>query len=102
MPGMKRTLTLVIAATLALSACGGSDDEETPQQQTAARALTELMLRIRLVSYYPELTGTVPVRQLCRVAAGAGSAILAASAQRGPARERAFAELAHRWRAAPK
>jgi ribosomal protein S20 len=34
---MKRTLTFVIAAALALSACGGSDDEETPQQQTAAQ-----------------------------------------------------------------
>ncbi|WP_232343919.1 hypothetical protein [Actinoplanes awajinensis] len=74
----------------------------TSQQQAAARALTELMLRIRLVSYYPELTATIPVQQICRVAADAGNTILAASAKRGPAREHAFAELAQYWRAVPK
>ncbi|WP_203831085.1 hypothetical protein [Actinoplanes palleronii] len=74
----------------------------TSQQQAAARALTELMLRIRLVSYYPELTATIPAQQICRVTAGAGTAILAASDKHGPAREHAFAELAQHWRAAPK
>jgi hypothetical protein len=73
----------------------------TSQQRAAARALTDLMLRIRLVSYYPELAATIPVRQICRVAAGAGSAILAASAKRGSAREQAFADLVQQWRATP-
>jgi hypothetical protein len=57
--------------------------------------------QIRLVSYYPELAASVPVREISRVAAGAGGAILAASANRGPAREEAFAELAQRWRRIP-
>jgi hypothetical protein len=73
----------------------------TSPQQATARALTDLMLQIRLVSYYPELSATIPVQQICRVAAGAGSAILAASAKRGSAREEAFAHLVQQWRPAP-
>lgn len=73
----------------------------TSQQRAAAQAMTELMLRIRLISYHPALAATIPVQQICRVAANAGSAILAASAKRGPAREQAFADLAQQWCTSP-
>jgi hypothetical protein len=71
------------------------------QQRAAARALVVLMLRIRLVGYYPELAGGIPVRELCQAAAGAGTAILAAGARRRSARRVAFAELEQRWRRVP-
>ncbi|MEV4536477.1 hypothetical protein AB0J82_22085 [Asanoa sp. NPDC049518] len=73
----------------------------TPQQQAAARALMMLMVQIRLVSYYPDLAATVPVREICRVAAGAGSAVLTAGAKSKRASDLAFAELVHRWRPLP-
>jgi hypothetical protein len=73
----------------------------TTQQRAAARTLADAMLQIRLVSYYPELAATIPVRQICRVVAGAGSAILAAGAKRGSSREKAFADLSQRWRISP-
>lgn len=73
----------------------------TEQQRAAARALVTLMLRIRLVGYYPELAGGIPVRELCHAATGAGTAILAAGARRRAARHTAFAELAQRWRHLP-
>jgi hypothetical protein len=73
----------------------------TAGERAAARALAELMVRIRLVYYYPALAARVPVREICRAAAGAGGAILAAAARRGPARHRAFAELGQRWRRVP-
>jgi hypothetical protein len=73
----------------------------TAQQRAAARALTNLMLQIRLVSYYPALAATIPVRAMCGLAAGAGSAILAASAERGSAREESLAKLAQRWQLVP-
>jgi hypothetical protein len=76
----------------------GPTSSLTGQQRAAARAMTELMQRIRMVGYYPALAATIPVQQMCRVAADAGSAILAASAKRGPAREQAFADLAQQWR----
>lgn len=71
------------------------------QQRAAARALVTLMIRVRLVHYYPDLAASVPVGEICRVATGAGSAILAASAHHGPARRKAFAELDRRWRHIP-
>ena len=73
----------------------------TSQQQTAARALSDAMLQIRLVMYYPEFAATIPIRQLCRVVARAGSAILAAGARRGSGREEAFAAFGQRWRTTP-
>ena len=73
----------------------------TSQQQTAARALADAMLQIRLVGYYPESAATIPVRQICRVVAGAGNAILAAGTRRGSGREEAFTALAQRWRTVP-
>jgi hypothetical protein len=69
--------------------------------RAAARALVDLMLRIRLVDSYPELAAGIPLREICRAAAGAGGAILAAGAQRGPARRLAFARLVQRWRRIP-
>jgi hypothetical protein len=50
---------------------------------------------------HPRLTATIPLREICRVAAGAGSAVLAPLARRGSAREAAFAELVQRWHPAP-
>ncbi|GIG01130.1 hypothetical protein Cci01nite_62230 [Catellatospora citrea] len=73
----------------------------TAQQQAAARALHMLMLQVRLVGYYPHLAATVPVSEICRIAAAAGSAILAASAYRGAARDKAFAALEEQWRHVP-
>jgi hypothetical protein len=73
----------------------------TRRQRAAARALVTLMLHVRLVSYYPDHAARVPVREICRIAAGAGSAILAASARDGLARRKAFARLERRWRHVP-
>jgi hypothetical protein len=73
----------------------------TAQQKAAARALHLLMLQVRLVHYYPHLAATVPVREICRIAADAGSAILAASAPRGTARDNAFAAIEEQWRHVP-
>lgn len=71
------------------------------QQWAAARALVGLMIQIRFVHNYPERAATVPVLDICRIAAGAGSAIIAAGARRGFARRRAFTELSDRWRQVP-
>jgi hypothetical protein len=73
----------------------------TEERRAAAGALVDLMVRVRLVDYHPELAAGIPVREISRVAAGAGAAILAAGAKRGPARRRAFAELVQRWRGVP-
>jgi hypothetical protein len=73
----------------------------TGEQRAAARALTDLMVQIRVVGYYPRLAARTPVREICRIAAGAGSAILAAGATREPARRTAFAELVQRWQRVP-
>ncbi|GHJ47418.1 hypothetical protein Cs7R123_47600 [Catellatospora sp. TT07R-123] len=71
------------------------------QQKAAARALHTLMLQVRLVGYYPHLAAAVPLNEICRIAAVAGSAILTASAHRGPARDKAFAALEEQWRHVP-
>jgi len=73
----------------------------TSQQRATALALATLMRRVRLVFYYPKAAARVPVREICRTAAGAGTAILAASARQGAARRKAFAELEERWRHVP-
>jgi hypothetical protein len=73
----------------------------TSHERGAARALTNLMLQIRLVDYYPHLAARIPVREICRTAADAGTAILTASEHRGAARQQAFAELEQRWRRVP-
>ncbi|MEU7575319.1 hypothetical protein [Micromonospora sp. NPDC049240] len=73
----------------------------TAPQQAAARALVMLMSHARLVHHYPNLAAGVPILDICRVAADAGSAILAASARHGAARQNAFAELDQRWRHVP-
>ena len=73
----------------------------TEQERAAARALVNVMLRIRLVGYYPKLAGRIPVRELCEATAGAGTAILWAGTRRGPARHTAFADLEQRWRHLP-
>ena len=73
----------------------------TAQQRQAARALVDLMVRIRLVGYYPKMAAQIPVHEICRIAADAGGAILAASAYRGPARQQLFADLGQRWRCLP-
>jgi hypothetical protein len=73
----------------------------TSQQRAAAGALVTLMRHVRLVHYYLKMAARVPVREICRLAAGAGTAILAASARHGPARQKAFAELEERWRHVP-
>ncbi|MEU7923464.1 hypothetical protein [Micromonospora zamorensis] len=73
----------------------------TAPQQAAARALVMLMNHARLVHHYPNLAAGVPILDICRVAADAGSAILAASAHRGAERQTAFAELEQRWRHVP-
>jgi len=62
---MKRTLTFVIAAALALSACGGSDDEETPQQQTAAQkacaARTDIQKQVDTLKGLTAATATTEI-----------------------------------------
>ncbi|WP_433131243.1 hypothetical protein ACQPWW_09825 [Micromonospora sp. CA-240977] len=73
----------------------------TAPQSAAARALVMLMNHARLVHYYPNLAAGVPILDICRVAADAGSAILAAGARRGAERQTAFAELEQRWRRVP-
>ncbi|MEH1169006.1 hypothetical protein V6V47_26850 [Micromonospora sp. CPCC 205539] len=73
----------------------------TAPQQAAARSLVMLMIHARLVHYYPNLAAGIPILDICRVMADAGSAILAASARRGAARQTAFAELEQRWRHVP-
>jgi hypothetical protein len=73
----------------------------TVQQRAAARALVDLMVQVRLVSYYPDQAARIPLRGICRVAADAGGAILAAGAHHGRARRRAFAELIQRWNQVP-
>ncbi|MEU8085255.1 hypothetical protein AB0B57_16725 [Micromonospora sp. NPDC049101] len=73
----------------------------TAPQRAATRALVMLMLHARLVHHYPNLAAGVPIVSICRVAADAGSAILAAGARRGSARQTAFAELEQRWRYVP-
>jgi hypothetical protein len=73
----------------------------TSQQEAAAEALVILMLHVRLAGRYPGLAASVPVREICRVAAGAGGAILAAGATRGYRRRKAFAGLIRRWRRVP-
>lgn len=60
-----------------------------------------LMIHARLVHHYPNLAAGVPILGICRIAADAGSAILAAGARRGLARQTAFAELEQRWRHVP-
>ncbi|MEU4555451.1 hypothetical protein EV382_2818 [Micromonospora violae] len=73
----------------------------TASQRAAARSLVMLMSHARLVHHYPNLAAGVPILDICRVMADAGSAILAASARRGAARQTAFAELEQRWRHVP-
>ncbi|SCL51011.1 hypothetical protein [Micromonospora chersina] len=73
----------------------------TTPQRAAARALVMLMSHARLVHHYPNQAAGVPILDICRVAAGAGSAILAASARHGAARQKAYAELEQRWRHVP-
>lgn len=73
----------------------------TGQEEAAARVLHHLMLRIRLVGYYPELAGGIPMRELCEGTADAGTAILRAGSRPGPTRRRAFADLERRWRHLP-
>ena len=62
---MKRTLPFVIAAALALSACGGSDDKETPQQQTAAQkacaARTDIKKQVDTLKGLTAATATTEV-----------------------------------------
>lgn len=69
----------------------------TEQERGAAQALVYVMLRIRLVGYYPRLAGGIPVSELCEATAGAGAAILSAGARRRSARRMAFADLGQRW-----
>ena len=59
------------------------------------------MRHVRLVGYYPNMAARVPVRQICHLAGNAGTAILAACSRHGQARQKAFAELAGRWRHVP-
>jgi hypothetical protein len=73
----------------------------TGQEQAAAGALFNLMLRIRLAGYHPRLAGRIPVRDLCEAAAGAGTGILRAGARLGSARRTAFAGLERQWRRLP-
>ncbi|PYC72981.1 hypothetical protein C7C45_07730 [Micromonospora arborensis] len=73
----------------------------TAPQRAATRALIMLMNHARLVHHYPNLAAGVPILDICRVAADAGSAILAASARRGAERQTAFAELERGWRHVP-
>lgn len=70
-------------------------------ERATAQALVHLMRRIRLVGYYPELAGRIPVRELCEAAVGAGTEILRAGARRGSARRSAFSNLTQRWRYLP-
>jgi hypothetical protein len=69
----------------------------TLQQRAAASALVRLMVNVRLVYYYPRVAAAVPLGEICRIVADAGSAILDASGHHGSARRRRFAELAARW-----
>ncbi|MFE9191046.1 hypothetical protein ACFYL6_15665 [Micromonospora sp. NPDC007208] len=73
----------------------------TAPQRAAARSLVMLMNHARLVHHYPNLAAGVPILDICRVAADAGSAIIAASARRGAARQTAFGQLEQRWRHVP-
>ncbi|MEV1110117.1 hypothetical protein [Micromonospora sp. NPDC049751] len=73
----------------------------TAPQQAAAQALVMLLNHARLVHHYPKRAAGVPILDICRIAADAGSAILAASTRRGADRQAAFAELARRWRHVP-
>ncbi|MDG4824717.1 hypothetical protein O7635_22935 [Asanoa sp. WMMD1127] len=59
----------------------------------------DLMLHSRLAYYYPQLAARTPVREMCRMATGAGTAILSAGASL--ARDRAFAALEQRWQPVP-
>jgi hypothetical protein len=73
----------------------------TSHQQAAGEALVILMQFVRLAGRYPELAASVPLREICRLTAGAGGAILAAGATRGFRRRRAFADLFRRWQCVP-
>lgn len=73
----------------------------TAPQRAAAEALVMLLNHARLVHYHPKLAASVPILDICRIAADAGSAILAASRRRGAERQTAFAELARHWRHVP-
>ncbi|MEU7842189.1 hypothetical protein AB0B39_14660 [Micromonospora sp. NPDC049114] len=70
-------------------------------QRAAAQALVMLMNHARLVHHYPNLAAGVPILDICRIAADAGSAILSASTRRGAERQTAFVELERRWRHIP-
>ena len=59
------------------------------------------LIRFRLVHYYPQMAASIPVREICGVAADAGAAILAASQKHGRARQTAFTQLIQRWRDVP-
>jgi hypothetical protein len=100
------------------SAAGRAADTATPQEEparrprvrtssltreaiAAAQAIQHLMLRIRLVHYYPDLATRVPLDEICDLAAGAGGAILAAADRRGSGRAKEFADLAQRWQRVP-
>ncbi|MEV0269932.1 hypothetical protein AB0H43_14240 [Hamadaea sp. NPDC050747] len=95
------------SGTLLGAPSGGPKRRKEPPQilkwrpEGAISALHRLMVRIRLVHYYPKLAATIPVHDLCRIAEGAGTAILAAGAKRGSAREKAIQELGRRWGQAP-
>nr|WP_221377724.1 hypothetical protein [Actinoplanes polyasparticus] len=63
---------------------------------SAAFALYEVMLRIRMVRY-AKMVGAVPLAELAELLADAGSAARSAARRPWGFRERAFARLAERW-----
>ncbi|WP_089294667.1 hypothetical protein [Actinoplanes regularis] len=74
----------------------------TSRQEDAALALHDLMIRVRLAGSYPAFAAIIPIREICSALAGAGSAIRAAGAKRGTAREEAFTDLVRRWQPIPR
>ncbi|MFC8536076.1 hypothetical protein ACFUJY_19265 [Streptomyces sp. NPDC057249] len=72
------------------------DGKPGPDARAAAVLLRHVMWEIRTVRY-PGRADRVPVRDLCRVFEGAGTAILAAGSAPRPDREAAFRDLIRVW-----